>query len=86
MRADAGVTGVMDGLRAGRVAISATRDGAVLLREPGALIAAGADGLVLVGPDGPSRRVTGDMTRLPDAPGYHRLLDPASGATAALTP
>jgi hypothetical protein len=84
--ADAGVTGVMGGLRAGRVAISATRDGAVLLREPGALIAAGADGLVLVGPDGPARRVTGDLVRLPDAPGYHRLVDPASGATAALTP
>ncbi|HEX3714128.1 MAG TPA: CehA/McbA family metallohydrolase [Trebonia sp.] len=84
--ADPGVAGVMDGLRAGRVAISADRDGAVLLREPDALVAAGADGLVLVGPDGPAQRVSGDLARLPDAPGYHRLLDPATGATAALTP
>jgi len=89
--AQPGVAGIMDGLRAGRVAISATRDGPVLLRErdrpgePGGLVAAGGDGLVLVGPDGPSRRVTGDLARLPAAPGYQRLVDPAAGITVALT-
>jgi hypothetical protein len=76
--------GVLDGLRAGRVAISASRDGAVLLREPDALVAVAADGLVLAGPQGPVCRVRGDLARLPAAPGYHRLLTPA-GATVALT-
>ena len=77
-------TGVLDGLRAGRVAISATRDGAVLLREPEALVAVGADGLVLAGPQGPVCRVSGNLARLPAAPGCHRLLTLA-GATVALT-
>jgi hypothetical protein len=76
--------GVLDGLRAGRVAISAARDGALLLREPDALVAVGADGLVLVGPQGPVCRVSGDLARLPAAPGYQRLLTLA-GATVALT-
>ncbi|HEY0938109.1 MAG TPA: CehA/McbA family metallohydrolase [Trebonia sp.] len=83
--ADASSAGVLDGLRAGRVSISESRDGAVLLRDSGSLVAVGADGLVLAGPDGPRRRITGDLVRLPDAPGYHRLLTPA-GATVALTP
>jgi hypothetical protein len=81
---DASAAGVLDGLRAGRVAVSGTRDGAVLLRDSGSLVAVGADGLVLAGPDGPYRRITADLVRLPGAPGYHRLLTPA-GATVALT-
>jgi hypothetical protein len=76
---------ILDALRAGRVAVSAERDGPVLIRRDGEFVAAGADGLVLVGPDGPRRQVGGDLTRLPAAPGYHRLLSPA-GATLALTP
>jgi hypothetical protein len=44
-----------------------------------------ADGRVLAGPEGPVRRLSGDLVRLPGAPGYHRLLTPA-GATVALTP
>ncbi|HLH84627.1 MAG TPA: CehA/McbA family metallohydrolase [Trebonia sp.] len=76
---------ILGGLRAGRVAVSAGRDGPVLIRHDGDLVAAGADGLVLAGPDGPRRRVRGDLARLPGAPGYHRLLSPA-GATLALTP
>lgn len=76
---------ILDALRAGRVAVSAERDGPVLIRHDGEFVAAGADGLVLVGPDGPRRRVGGDLTRLPAAPGYHRLLSPV-GATLALTP
>jgi hypothetical protein len=83
--ADTSVAGVLDGLRAGRVSISGSRDGAVLLRDGDELVAAGADGLVLAGPQGPVRRVTGDLVRLPGAPGYHRLLT-ITGATVALTP
>ncbi len=77
--------GVLDGLRAGRVAISASRDGAVLLRDGDSLVAVGADGLVLAGPDGPYKRISGDLVPMPGAPGYHRLLTP-TGATVALTP
>jgi hypothetical protein len=83
--ADASVPAVLEGLRAGRVAISASRDGAVLLRDADSLVAVGADGLVVVGAEGPRQRVSGDLVRLPGAPGYHRLLTPA-GATMAITP
>jgi hypothetical protein len=82
--ADASVPGVLAGLRAGRVAISAGRTGALLLRDPDAFVAVDADGLVLVGPSGPRCRVTGDLVRLPAAPGYHRLVTPA-GSTVALS-
>ena len=76
---------IIGAIRAGRVAISAERDGPVLLRTEDELVAVGADGLVLAGPDGPYRRVRADTARMPSAPGYHRLLTPA-GATVALTP
>jgi PHP domain len=76
---------VLDGLRAGRVAISAERDGPVLLRHDGDLVAVGADGTIVAGPDGPCARVRGDLARLPGAAGPYRLLD-ASGAALALTP
>ena len=82
---DAGVEGVLCGLRAGRVAISASRNGPVLLRHDGGFVAVGADGLLVADPEGPYRRVVGDVARLPGRPGYHRLLTP-SGATVALTP
>jgi hypothetical protein len=74
---------VLDGLRHGRTAISASRDGPVLLRMDGELVAVGAEGTVLVGPDGPTARVPSALARFPEAPGYHRLTD-ASGATLAL--
>jgi hypothetical protein len=83
--ADPGAGAILDGVRAGRVAISAERDGPVLLRHDGGFVAAAADGLVLAGPDGPYRRVRGDLARLPGEPGFHRLLTPA-GVTVALTP
>jgi PHP domain len=76
---------VLDGLRAGRVAISAERDGPVLLRHVDALLAIDADGLTLAGPEGPCARVRGDQAALPGRPGPHRLLD-AAGATLALCP
>jgi hypothetical protein len=75
---------VLDGLRAGRTAISASRDGPVLLRVDGDLLAVAADGAVLVGPDGPKARVRGEVARFPGAAGSHRLLGP-TGATLALT-
>jgi hypothetical protein len=75
---------VLDGLRAGRTAISASQQGPVLLRQDGELVAAGADGMTLAGPGGPVARVRGDLAVLPGRPGYHRLLDP-TGATLALT-
>jgi hypothetical protein len=83
--AEAEPAAILSGLRSGRVAISADRDGPVLLRLDGELVAVGADGLTLAGPDGGYRRVRGDLARLPGVDGYHRLLDP-NGATRALTP
>jgi len=76
---------LLAGLRAGRTAVSATRDGPVLLRVDGELIAAGADGTILAGPDGPFALVHGTLARFDGAPGCHRLLD-VTGATLALTP
>ena len=73
---------VLDGLRAGRVAISAERDGPVLFRRDDALVAVDADGLTLAGPQGPCARVRGDRATLPGSPGPHRLLDPAGAALA----
>jgi hypothetical protein len=74
---------VLEGVAAGRVAISANRDGPVLLRVDDELVAAGADGTILVGQDGPKRRISGDLVRLGDAKGYHRIID-ATGATLAV--
>lgn len=76
---------ILDAIRAGRVAISAGRDGPVLLRHEGEFAAAGADGLILAGPEGGCRRIRGEAARIPGAAGCHRLLTPA-GATIALTP
>jgi PHP domain len=76
---------VLDGLRAGLVAISAERDGPVLLRHEGDFVAIDADGLTLAGPSGPCARIRGDRARLTARAGPHRLLD-ASEATLALTP
>lgn len=75
---------VLAGLRAGRTAISAQRDGPVLLRHGGELIAVDADGMVLAGPDGPCALVHGPLAAFPGDAGWHRLLD-GRGATVALT-
>ena len=79
-----GGAGVLAGLRDGRCAISARRDGPVLLRLDGEFAAVGGDGTILAGPDGPRAVVRGDLATFPAAAGCHRLLDPA-GATLALT-
>jgi hypothetical protein len=76
---------ILAALGAGRVAISAGRDGPVLLRHDGDLVAVGADGLILAGREGGRRRILGETARVPGAAGYHRLLTP-SGATVALVP
>jgi hypothetical protein len=73
---------IIDGLRAGLVAISAERDGPVLLRHDGDFVAIDADGLTLAGPQGPCARVRGDLARLAGPGGPYRLLD-ATGATLA---
>ena len=80
-----GPDAVLDGLRAGRVAISAGRDGPVLLRRDGELVAVDADGTILTGPDGPCARISGALATVPGAAGCHRLCD-TTGATLALTP
>ena len=84
--ADASVAGVLDGLRAGRVAISASRDGAGAAAARGRAASRSArTAWCSPGPSGPYQRISGDLVRLPGAPGYHRLLTLA-GATVALTP
>jgi hypothetical protein len=75
---------IMAALAAGRTSVSAGRDGAVLLRVGDELVASGADGLVLVGPEGPRARVRGALAKFPAAEGCHRLVDPGGG-TQALT-
>jgi PHP domain len=76
---------ILENVAAGRVAISAGRDGPLLLRTDGELVAVDADGTILAGPEGPCARVRGDLARFPDRNGSHRLLS-ATGATLALTP
>lgn len=81
--ADRTVDGVCDGLRAGRTAVSATRDGPVLLRVAGELVALGAEGLLLAGPDGRRTPVWDDPMCVPDADGPHLITD-HDGAVLAL--
>jgi hypothetical protein len=75
---------VLAALAAGRTAISAGRDGPVLLRVGDELVASEADGAILFGPEGPKARVRGPLAKFPATEGAHRLVDPA-GATLALT-
>jgi len=75
---------VLDGLRSGRSAISARRDGPVLLRMDGEFVAVGAEGATLAGPGGPCALVRSPLATFPAADGFHRLLGP-TGATLALT-
>jgi hypothetical protein len=75
---------VLEAVAAGRTAISADRDGPVLLRAGGELVAVNADGAILTGPDGPLARVRGQLAKFDGADGCHRLVDP-TGATLALT-
>jgi PHP domain len=74
---------LLESLAAGRVAITAAREGPALLRLGGELVAVDAEGMTLAGPDGPKARVTGPRQSFPGDGGYHRLADDG-GATLAL--
>ena len=72
--AEGSVSGVLGGLAAGRTSVSADQHAPVLLRVDGELIAVGADGTVLVRPDGRRVAVRGDRVHMPaDGAGMHRL-------------
>jgi hypothetical protein len=75
---------ILAAIEAGRTAISATRDGPVLLRIGDELVAVEADGMILTGPAGPQARIRGQLAKFPAAPGSHRIVD-LTGATLALT-
>jgi hypothetical protein len=75
---------VLAALADGRTAVSRGREGAVLLRVGDEFIAADADGMILMGPEGPLARVRGQLAKFQAAEGCHRLVDP-SGATFGLT-
>jgi hypothetical protein len=75
---------VLAAIADGRTAISADRDGPVLLRVSDEFVASNADGLLVAGPDGPVARIRGQLAKFPATDGYHRIVD-ATGATLALT-
>jgi PHP domain len=75
---------ILEAIAAGRTAISAGRDGPVLLRIGDEFVASEADGLILAGPDGPKARIRSQLAKFPAAAGCHRITD-LTGATLALT-
>jgi len=75
---------ILAAIAAGRTAISAGRDGPVLLRMGDEFVASGADGLILAGPEGPAARIRSQLAKFPAAEGCHRITD-LTGATLALT-
>ncbi|GAA2079873.1 hypothetical protein GCM10009801_37790 [Streptomyces albiaxialis] len=64
---------LLSGLRAGRTAISAGPDAPLLLRYADELLALGAEGTVLVRPDGSRAVIRDPRTWLPGGEGLHRL-------------
>ncbi|MEV0378850.1 CehA/McbA family metallohydrolase [Nonomuraea sp. NPDC050643] len=66
-------TTVLDGVRAGRTAVSTGPDGPLLVRLGDELLALDADGLVLVRPDGTRQVVRGERVLLRAIDGPHRL-------------
>jgi hypothetical protein len=83
--AEPSVAGVLDGLRAGRVAVSAAPDAPVLLCDDGELVAVDADGTLLVDVEGRRRPVRGSTARfVATGPGPHWLED-ANAQVLALT-
>jgi hypothetical protein len=74
---------VLEGLRAGRTAVSADRLSPVLLPVGGEFVALGGEGLLLVGPDG-RRAVSGARQGFPGGPFGHVLMD-HEGSTIAIS-
>jgi len=84
-RLDADPVGaVLDGLRAGRVAVSAGPADPALLRVADELVAVGADGLLLVDAGGRRAPIRGDRVALPAADGAARIED-HDGTVVALS-
>ena len=73
---------VLGALGARRVAISAGRDGPLLLRLGDELVALDADGALLTGPDNHRRVVRGDRATFPAAAGPHWLEDDQTAVLA----
>lgn len=69
---DMGDASIVEGIRAGRTAVSAGPHGPLLLRHGDEFLVLDADGLVLWGPDRRSV-IRGDRVTLPARPGPHRL-------------
>ncbi|SEG53900.1 hypothetical protein SAMN05444920_10350 [Nonomuraea solani] len=67
------VSAVLDGVRAGRTAVSTGPGGPLLVRLGDELLALDAGGLVLVRPDGTRQVVRGERVLLPAIDGPHRL-------------
>ena len=76
---------VLDGLRAGRTAVSSSVDAPVLLRVDGELLAVDAAGTVLVDAYGRRRTVHSERVGFPGAAGPHRLETPL-GEVVAISP
>ncbi|HZD00574.1 MAG TPA: CehA/McbA family metallohydrolase [Actinomycetes bacterium] len=83
--AEAGAAGVLDELRAGRVALSAGPGGPLLLRVGDEVLVLGGEGTLLHAPDAAPRPVRADAVTLAAGEGPYRLASP-SGRTLALTP
>ncbi|HET6212539.1 MAG TPA: CehA/McbA family metallohydrolase, partial [Micromonosporaceae bacterium] len=73
--ADRSVAAILDALATGRVAVSESPAGPVLLRVDDELLALRADGLLVADVSGRRRVVRGDRSRFPAEPGLHWLED-----------
>jgi hypothetical protein len=80
---DLSLAGVLEALRAGRVAISAEPRGPVVIRHEGEIVALDAEGATLLDANDVSRPVLAGEQRFPGVPGLHRLMHP-DGSTLAL--
>jgi len=65
---------VLEGLAAGRTALSWSYDAPVLVRADDELVAVGAPNTLVISPDGTRRPVRSTTERLPAAPGPHLLV------------
>lgn len=82
LAADDSPAAILDGMRAGRTAISANRSAPVLLRVDDSLHALDAAGTLLVEPSGRRIGVRSDRAEFPAGPGPYRLDDHEGGIVA----